>query len=74
MTTPTAPACDSTSSIPAFQQHFAFTLNNIGPYMSDVRQRVILSSISHCSNNFQLHESLNFEIRSEFFYILNLPN
>ncbi len=40
MTTPTAPACDSTSSIPAFQQHFAFTLNNIGPYMSDVRQRV----------------------------------
>ncbi len=51
MTTPSAPGCDSTSSIPAFQQHLSFTLNNIGPYMNDVRQRFILSWTSRCSNN-----------------------
>ena len=51
MTTPSAPACDSTSSIPAFQQHLSFTLNNIGPYMNTVRQRVHPPSISRYSNN-----------------------
>jgi hypothetical protein len=74
MTTPTAPACDSTSSIPAFQQHLAFTLNNIGPYMNDVRQRVHPLFDFTLFKQFQLHESLNFEIRGEFFNILNTPN
>jgi hypothetical protein len=74
MSTSTAPACDSTSSIPAFQQHLAFTLNNIGPYMNDVRQRVHPLFDFTIFKQFPLHESLNFEIRGEFFNILNTPN
>jgi hypothetical protein len=74
MTTPTAPGCDSTSSIPAFQQHLSFTLNNIGPYMNDVRQRVHPLMDLSLFKRFQLHESLNFEIRGEFFNVLNTPN
>ena len=66
--------CDSTSSIPAFQQHLSFTLNNIGPYMNDVRQRVHPLFDFTLFKQFQLHESLNFEIRGEFFNILNTPN
>jgi hypothetical protein len=74
MTTASAPGCDSTSSIPAFQQHLSFTLNNIGPYMNDVRQRVHPLFDFTLFKQFQLHESLNFEIRGEFFNILNTPN
>jgi Carboxypeptidase regulatory-like domain/TonB dependent receptor len=74
MTTPTAPGCDSTASIPAFQQHLSFTLNNIGPYMNDVRQRVHPLMDLSLFKRFQLHESLNFEIRGEFFNVLNTPN
>jgi hypothetical protein len=74
MTTPTAPGCDSASSIPAFQQHLSFVLNNIGPYMNDVRQRVHPLLDMTLFKQFQLHESLNFEIRGEFFNVLNTPN
>jgi Carboxypeptidase regulatory-like domain/TonB dependent receptor len=74
MTTPTAPGCDSTASVPAFQQHLSFTLNNIGPYMNDVRQRVHPLMDLSLFKRFQLHESLNFEIRGEFFNVLNTPN
>jgi hypothetical protein len=74
MTTPSAPACDSASSIPAFQQHLSFTLNNIGPYMNDVRQRVHPLFDFTLFKQFQLHESLNFEIRGEFFNLFNTPN
>jgi len=74
MTTASAPACDSASSIPAFQQHLSFTLNNIGPYMNDVRQRVHPLFDFTLFKQFQLHESLNFEIRGEFFNLFNTPN
>jgi hypothetical protein len=74
MTTATAPGCDAASPIPAFQQHISFTLNNIGPYMNDVRQRVHPLFDFTLFKQFQLHESLNFEIRGEFFNILNTPN
>ncbi len=74
MTTASAPACDSASSIPAFQQHLSFTLNNIGPYMNDVRQRVHPLFDFTLFKQFPLHEFLNFEIRGEFFNILNTPN
>lgn len=74
MTTSTAPACDSTSSIPAFQQHLNFTLNNTGPEMSGVRvwdhplEDVSLFKV------FQIHEKITFELRGEFFNVLNTPN
>jgi len=74
MTTASAPACDSASSIPAYQQHLSFTLNNVGPYMNYVRQRVHPLFDFTLFKQFQLHESLNFEIRGEFFNILNTPN
>jgi hypothetical protein len=70
MSTPKAPACASASSVPAFQQHLAFTLNNIGPYL-DVRERVHPLVDVSLFKQFQLRESTNFEIRGEFFNVLN---
>lgn len=74
MTTSTAPACDSTSSTPAFQQHLNFTLNNTGPEMNGVR--VLDHPLVDASmfKVFPIHESLTFEIRGEFFNVLNTPN
>src|SRR5579871_2974851 len=74
MTTASAPGCDSASSTPAFQQHLAFTLNNIGPYMNGVRQRVHPLVDFSLFKQFKLRERLNFEIRGEFFNVLNTPN
>jgi hypothetical protein len=74
MTTPTAPGCDGASSTPAFQQHLVFTLNNNGPYMNYVRQRVHPLVDVSLFKQFKIHESANFEIRGEFFNLLNTPN
>jgi hypothetical protein len=73
MATASAPGCDSASSTPAFQQHLSFTLNNIGPYMSDVRQRIHPLFDLSLFKRFEIHESANFEIRGEFFNLLNTP-
>lgn len=67
-------ACASASSTPAFQQHLPFTLNNIGPYMDSVRQRVHPLLDLSLFKQFHIHESTNFEIRGEFFNVLNTPN
>lgn len=74
MTTSSAPACDSTSSVPAFQQHLNFTLNNTGPEMNGVRildHPLVDSSLFKV---FPIHENFTFELRGEFFNVLNTPN
>ncbi len=72
--TPNAPACDSLSPTPAYQQHLAFTLNNNGPYMGSVRQVIHPLLDLSLFKQFKIHESANFEIRGEFFNVLNTPN
>jgi xanthine/uracil permease len=42
--------------------------------MNDVRQLVHPLMDLSLFKKFQLHESLNFEIRGEFFNVLNTPN
>jgi hypothetical protein len=68
------PGCDSASPTPAFRQNPLFTLNTTGPYMNDVRQRVHPLFDFTLFKQFKLHEALNFEIRGEFFNLLNTPN
>lgn len=67
-------ACASNSSTPAFQQHLAFTQNNIGPLLDGVRQRVHPLLDTSLFKVFKIHESQTFEIRGEFFNTLNTPN
>lgn len=74
MTTPTAAACDSPSSIPAFQQHYSFTLNTTGPEMTGVRVRSHPNADVSLFKVFRVREQYSFEIRGEFFNVLNTPN
>jgi hypothetical protein len=74
MTNTNAPACDSPSSTPAYQQHLNFTFNNIGPYMNGVRQRVHPLVDLSLFKQFKIKERTSFEIRGEFFNVLNTPN
>ncbi len=74
MTTNNAPGCDSASSTPAFQQHYAFTLSDTGPVMTGVRQRVHPDTDVSLFKVFKIHERATFEIRGEFFNVLNTPN
>ena len=74
LTTPTAPGCDSANSTPAFQQRLAFTSNTTGPYMNYVRQRVHPLMDLSLFKKFNIKERTSFEIRAEFFNILNTPN
>jgi hypothetical protein len=67
------PGCDGASPTLAFRQNLLFTLNTTGPYMNDVRQRVHPLFDFTVFKQFQLHESLNFEIRGEFFNLFNTP-
>jgi hypothetical protein len=68
------PGCDSTNNnLPAFAQNANFTLNNIGPYMN-LRQLVHPLMDLSLFKQFKIHESANFEIRGEFFNVLNTPN
>jgi hypothetical protein len=74
MTTAKAPACNSASDTPAFRQNAPFTLNTVGPQMSGVRildHPLIDASLFKV---FPIHESTTFEIRGEFFNVLNTPN
>jgi len=68
------PGCDSTNNnIPAFRANPSFTLNNIKPYM-DVRQLVHPLMDVSLFKTFNIHESINFEIRGEAFNVMNTPN
>ena len=68
------PGCDSTNSdIPAFIQNPNYTLNNLAPNMN-LRQLVRPLADVSLFKQFQIHESASFEIRGEFFNIMNTPN
>jgi hypothetical protein len=67
------PGCDSISPVPAFQQNPEFTLASIGPYLN-IRELVHPLLDLSLFKRFTIHEALNFEIRGEFFNILNNPN
>jgi hypothetical protein len=68
------PGCDSTNgNLPAFQATPSFTLNSIGPYMN-LRQLVHPLMDASLFKQFQIRESVSFEIRGEFFNVLNTPN
>lgn len=71
--TATVPGCDSNSPNPAFQQNPLFTLATIGPYLN-IRELVHPLLDLSLFKTFRIHESLNFELRGEFFNILNTPN
>lgn len=74
MTTSNAPACDSTSSTPAFQLHNVFALNSVRPRMESVRSHTHPLVDVSMFKVFKLHESQTLEIRGEFFNVLNTPN
>jgi hypothetical protein len=68
------PGCDSTNNnTPAFQATPSFTLNSIGPYMN-VRELVHPLADASLFKTFTIREATNFEIRGEFFNVLNTPN
>jgi hypothetical protein len=68
------PGCDAQSPNPAFQQNVAFTLNTVGPYNNDIRQRVHPLMDLSIFKKFTIKERASFEIRAEFFNVLNTAN
>lgn len=70
---PTAPGCDSLSSTPAYQQRLAYTTQSNSLYLP---VRVALKPLLDASlfKRFELHEGISFEIRGEFFNVLNTAN
>ena len=59
---------------PAFQQNLAFTLNSAPPSMHNVRQQVHPLTDASLFKQFTLREGTTFEIRGEFFNVLNTVN
>gem|GEM_PF-386774 len=66
-------ACASSASSPAFVQNPQFTLATIGPYLN-IRELVHPLLDLSLFKQFKIHDSLNFELRGEFFNVLNTPN
>jgi hypothetical protein len=71
--TASAPACDSLSPNPAYQQRLSYTSQSNSSYIG-VRQRIHPLVDASLFKQFQLREKTSFEIRGEFFNILNTPN
>jgi len=67
------PACRNSSSIPAFRQNNTFTLNTLGPYMKDSRWSGGTRFDVSLFKVIPIHEKTTFEIRGEFFNVLNKP-
>ena len=68
------PGCVSDASIAAFQQTLPNTLNTLRPRIESVRTRVHPLADASLFKKFPIHESATFEIRGEFFNVLNTPN
>ena len=71
--TATAAACDANSPYPAFQQRLNFTLQTNSQYLN-VRQVVHPLLDASLFKQFRIRDRFNFEIRGEFFNIMNTPN
>ena len=68
----TVTACDSTSPTPAFIQRLAYTSQSNAPYLNIRQQYHPLLDMS-LFKQFAIREGVSFEIRGEFFNILNTP-
>lgn len=68
-----ASTCTGANTTPAFKQMPLFTLNTLGPYMN-IRQIVHPLADASLFKTFKIHGSTNFEIRGEFFNVMNTPN
>lgn len=72
MSTPSAPACDNLSPNPAYRQRLAYTSQYNSPFIG-VRERVHPLVDASLFKQFVIHQGINFEIRGEFFNVLNTP-
>jgi hypothetical protein len=71
-TTSQAPACDALSPTPAYQQRPNFT-SQTNSTVIDVRSRVYPLMDASLFKRFAITSTANFEIRGEFFNVLNTP-
>jgi hypothetical protein len=70
--TPSAPACDSQSPAPAYQQRLAYT-SQTNSTVIGVRSRIYPLMDASLFKKFAIRQSSSFEIRGEFFNVLNTP-
>ncbi len=68
----TVTACDSTSPTPAFQSRLAYTSQSNSTVLK-IRQQLHPLVDMSLFKQFVIREGLNFEIRGEFFNVLNTP-
>ena len=73
-TTSSSPGCDSLSPAtnPAYQQRYSYTFVSNPQYMN-VRATIWPTMDASLFKQFLLREGMNFEIRGEFFNVLNRP-
>jgi hypothetical protein len=69
----TVTACDSKSPNPAFRQRISYTSQNNSNYLN-LRYSVHPQADLSVFKQFIIHEGVSFEIRGEFFNVLNTPN
>jgi hypothetical protein len=65
--------CTGANTTPAFQQEPLFTLNTLPPYMN-IREIVHPLADASLFKTFKIRGGTSFEIRGEFFNVLNTPN
>lgn len=70
---PTVTACDTKSTNPAFRQRLQYTSQSNSSVLK-VRQPFHPLLDASLFKQFAIHEGVNFELRGEFFNILNTPN
>ena len=70
---PTIVGCDAQSSTPAFRQRLAYTSQSNSTVLN-VREPLHPVIDASLFKQFLIHEGVSFEIRGEFFNILNTPN
>jgi hypothetical protein len=71
--TSSAPACDNLSPVPAYRQRLSYTTQENSTVLN-IRQRIHPLMDASLFKVFALHEGISFEIRGEFFNVLNTPN
>jgi len=71
--TASAPACDALSPTPAYEQRLSYT-SQTNSNVIGVRTRVHPLVDASLFKKFAISEGRSFEIRGEFFNILNTPN
>ena len=67
------PACDATSPNPAYRQRYSYTLQTNAVYLP-LRQRIWPLMDANVFKQFPLGGGRSFEIRGDFYNVLNRPN